>query len=386
MADSNDLATALSGLNIPWTDTTYGRLSSGIMQAAPAAINPYGSTGQAIGIALGGLLLGELGRYQGQKTAAEESLQALEGGTKVLGMQTPEERLGYIKGVEDTRVRDRLSKLALALQGQEKANALDIQQQVGRKIGELKGVAGFYQTPEGKAEQERQLAQLKAEAEAKSSPTFAKMIYQEGKKDERLAAITAARKDLLATQNQLTEARKKNLLTPKETEDLTDQTNFAAKAKELKNELSDLSYPEIQALIRAGKSPEYNPGLYSKFLQVQQIYRKPNFGAMLTGNELNVGEGVFGKNLLGTKEDMLAAIDFLGSSALDRSENYLVNKSKTAPELLGSVRKLKGASEVPAEQYAPSTSEPAMSDAERKNMELKAEIAKIEEMLAAKGK
>jgi hypothetical protein len=114
MADSNDLATALSGLNIPWTDTTYGRLSSGIMQAAPALINPYGSTGQALGIALGGLLLGELGRYQAQKTALAESLQVSDLASQMLNKPAAD-RTAFLNALAQqdtpTNVMSRLTKI-----------------------------------------------------------------------------------------------------------------------------------------------------------------------------------------------------------------------------------------------------------------------------------
>jgi len=115
-----DLYSALSGLQYSPYETPYGTAASTIASATPNLINPYGSTGQAIGIALGGTLISSLLGYQARQQAADQSLQAARLGTSLLGAATPQERLGIIESTPDALMQSKLLGLNTQLLGQER--------------------------------------------------------------------------------------------------------------------------------------------------------------------------------------------------------------------------------------------------------------------------
>jgi phosphoribosyl-ATP pyrophosphohydrolase len=144
-----------------------------------------------------------------------------------------------------------------------------------------------------------------------------------------------------------TENLKKTNLTSKEAEDISDQTTFATKAKEIANEIKDLNYAEIKLMTETGISPSDHPGLAGKFNAAKQIYNKPNFGANFSEHEMKLAETIFGENLLSGKEDMLSNLHSLSRSALDKAENRLKTKQQTAPEALSSIQTLRNALNAP---------------------------------------
>lgn len=128
------LARALGGLTFTGAETPYGLGASVLAQTTPTLINPYGSVGKNALIGLGGTLMTALLGYQAKKQAAEKSLMAQELGLKLAGLQSPEERLGMIKSVEDSDVQRKLldvnaaiaeqSALTKALAAQRKQEAI----------------------------------------------------------------------------------------------------------------------------------------------------------------------------------------------------------------------------------------------------------------------
>lgn len=128
------LARALGGLTFTGAETPYGLGASVLAQTTPTLINPYGSVGKNALIGLGGTLMTALLGYQAKKQAAEKSLMAQELGLKLAGLQSPEERLGMIKAVEDSDVQRKLldvnaaiaeqNALAKALAAQRKQEAI----------------------------------------------------------------------------------------------------------------------------------------------------------------------------------------------------------------------------------------------------------------------
>lgn len=115
-----DLYSALGGLQYSPYETPFGTAAGTIASATPGLINPYGSTGQAIGIALGGTLLSSLLGYQARQQAAEQSLQAARLGTSLLGAATPQERLSIIESTPDATMQSKLLGLNTQLLGQER--------------------------------------------------------------------------------------------------------------------------------------------------------------------------------------------------------------------------------------------------------------------------
>ncbi len=85
-----DLYSALSGLQYSPYETPWGTAAATVGATAPNLINPYGSTGQAIGIALGGTLLSSLLGYQARQQAREQNLALLPALRSALTATTPE--------------------------------------------------------------------------------------------------------------------------------------------------------------------------------------------------------------------------------------------------------------------------------------------------------
>lgn len=115
------LEEALYGLNFSPAQTGYGIGQQALAQATPQLINPYGSTGQAIGISLGSILLQSLLGYQARSQAAQDTLQANTLANQMMSMTTPQARTEFIGGVSDPMQQARLSTLATALTAQEQA-------------------------------------------------------------------------------------------------------------------------------------------------------------------------------------------------------------------------------------------------------------------------
>lgn len=115
------LEEALQGLNVTGGQTGYGIATQALGQMTPQLINPYGSTGQAIGISLGSVLLQSLLGYQARQQAARDTLEANTLANQMMTMTTPQARTEFIGGVSDPFQQSRLSTLATALTAQEQA-------------------------------------------------------------------------------------------------------------------------------------------------------------------------------------------------------------------------------------------------------------------------
>jgi len=120
------LEEALYGLNYTPAQTGYGIGQQALAQATPQLINPYGSTGQAIGIGLGSILLQSLLGYQARSQAAQDTLKANTLANQMMSMETPQARTDFIAGIDDPMQQARLSTLATALSAQERARQADL--------------------------------------------------------------------------------------------------------------------------------------------------------------------------------------------------------------------------------------------------------------------
>jgi len=156
-----DLTQALSGLNFAGTDSAFGIGQQALAQATPQLINPYGSTGQALGISLGSVLLQSLLGYQAQKSAMEDTLATNKLANAMLRLQTPEDRTAFIETqATDPRIATRLSSLATALTGQQ----LVQQQLVAQEVARQEALGKFQLGPVGTKLFERDLEKVRQEA------------------------------------------------------------------------------------------------------------------------------------------------------------------------------------------------------------------------------
>lgn len=120
------LEEALYGLNFSPAQTGYGIGQQALAQATPQLINPYGSTGQAIGISLGSILLQSLLGYQARQEAARSTLELNTLANQMQELTTPKARTEFIGGISDPFQQSRLSSLATALNVQERAREADL--------------------------------------------------------------------------------------------------------------------------------------------------------------------------------------------------------------------------------------------------------------------
>jgi hypothetical protein len=122
MADG--LAGALAGLNYTPQETAYGIAGGALNQLTPQIITPYTSTGRAVGIGLGSILLQSLLGYQARQEAVQQSLETNRLANQLMTFETPEQRTGFIEQLPSGGFldpRERLLTLATALNQQETA-------------------------------------------------------------------------------------------------------------------------------------------------------------------------------------------------------------------------------------------------------------------------
>jgi len=165
------LEEALQGLNYTGADTGYGIAAQTLGQVAPSLINPYGSTGQAIGIGLGSILLQSLLGYQARQQAAQDTLELNSLANQLMTKTTPESRTEFIGGVSDPMSQSRLSTLSTALLQQEATRKI----KQAEKLADLTTAAEFETSPLA-----AQVADLKATREAEAKRKLVQALVPSG--------------------------------------------------------------------------------------------------------------------------------------------------------------------------------------------------------------
>jgi hypothetical protein len=205
------LTDALTGLNYTPADTGFGIAQQSVSAMTPQLITPYTSTGRAVGIGLGSILLQSLLGYQARQQAAQDTLAVNSLANQLQTLETPQARTDFIKGVGDTGYQSRLSNLATALTAQDLSSRQKIKDTVALETGKLKAMGEFYATPEGKAAREAELAQIRAEAEARRTPLDQVLEQERIKQLNRLALESTkqeGKKELLGIKGQQQEKLK----------------------------------------------------------------------------------------------------------------------------------------------------------------------------------
>ena len=90
---ANPILAALAGVNTNALETPYGLGLQGLAVAAPKMFNPYASTGQSLGVALGTGLTSALLAYQARKQADEENMAMQPLILQALSAKNPEDVL-----------------------------------------------------------------------------------------------------------------------------------------------------------------------------------------------------------------------------------------------------------------------------------------------------
>jgi hypothetical protein len=141
------------------SSTTWGLGQNALAQALPILMQGRGTTNQQFGTALGMSLVSALLGYQARRSAADQSLQAAEIGSQMLGLATPQERLNLIKGVDSSNIQQSLLGLNARIGEQELTNQL-----AQRKVlSDLGAKAEFELGPTGQKLAEQVLAIKRAE-------------------------------------------------------------------------------------------------------------------------------------------------------------------------------------------------------------------------------
>jgi hypothetical protein len=170
---AEDLLAALQGLKYAPIESPYGIAGASLAQSMPQMITPTMSTGKALGLSLGGVLLSGLLGYQARRDAAAANLESAKLGLQLQSAMTPEARLGIIEQAGGGTMGDLQSRLldvnnVLLAQDLDTQNA--IKRASGLETGKMKALQEFYNTPEGIAQREFEIKKIKEEAAARRTP------------------------------------------------------------------------------------------------------------------------------------------------------------------------------------------------------------------------
>ena len=338
-----ELYGALSGLNYDPAETGWGASQQVLASSLPGLMNPYQSAGTNIGIALGGALISGLLGYQARQSAAEQSLAANRLAVQLLEAPSATQRLNIIESTPDTLMQEKLLGVNTRLAAQQAA----MQQLVAQEVAKRQGLAEFELGPTGRRLAE-ELAIREGWQEAQKYAQLGNVLNTpEGQAGlAAMAEISRAKgagvseRDIyLEGQKNIRQQKGQAALTGAQFETARDSARIGTSLKNLKDEMANLSYLEIKTMIETGISPKGKPGLAQRFEQVQQLYRKPEFGAQLTGFELGASEKIFGKNLAATKEDLLSALDSLSTSQFNKAETTIRGKQQGPEALLDAIKR-----------------------------------------------
>jgi hypothetical protein len=211
MADPT-LSSALSGLQYAPLETGWGIGAQGVAQALPSLVNPYANPLQNLGVTLGGALVASLLGYQAKKEAASNSLELMSYANQLQAMPAAQQRVDFIKGIDDAGYQSRLATLATALNTQELQAKQKLNEAVGLETGKMKALQDYYASPAGQSQREFELRKIKEEAEARRTPyeewLMKQNIIQQGK--ETITGMTIeGKKDLQVMRDEKADARQK---------------------------------------------------------------------------------------------------------------------------------------------------------------------------------
>lgn len=289
------LEEALYGLNFTPAENPYGIAATQIGQLGPKLINPYGSTGQAVGIGLGTILLQSLLGYQARSQAAQETLQLNTLANQMQELTSAQARTDFITGVEDPMYQSRLSTLATALNAQERAR---------------------------KAKADEKLLEMTAGYKAQLSPEGTEVFER-----EQTSLLNRALQQAAASR----QPREQQLPTGVQ-EKIVDASTFAEAAQAHREKIAKMSPTELKTLLTTGTSVfglVGDPGFVPENEAVIQLYRKANFGATLTGQEKKAADIITGKTFTASKADILAAWDTLIDLSNKRAQKTIEVATKS---------------------------------------------------------
>jgi hypothetical protein len=269
MADG--LAEALAGLQASPAQNPYGIASMGLASAAPNLITPYTSSGAAVGIGLGSVLLQSLLGYQARQSALQDTIQANSLANQMLKMQTPEERTSFIGGLDvSPDIGGRLSTLSLALAQQEQARRAT----QAEKLAELTTAADFELGPKGtelfNRKTQAELGRALATAAANRKPVVEKDWFEK---------IPAAQKSAFTGTTGQVEQLRNLANTFRELGSNAVELNIE---KQIPGSKADLALSAMQTLVPSTVKMLGDTGALSAY--DQEAVRKATLGSRLSGS------------------------------------------------------------------------------------------------------
>lgn len=362
MADG--LAGALAGLNYTPQETAYGIAGGALNQLTPQIITPYTSTGRAVGIGLGSILLQSLLGYQARQEAVQQSLETNRLANQLMTFETPEQRTGFIEQLPSGGFldpRERLLTLATALNQQETARKAKAAEKLAEMTAGYEAQLGV----EGTKVFEREQNALLNRALALRAPTGggAGKVSAVAEKDW-FDKLPAAQKVAFGSVNSQVAALR----------ELAQQYRALGVnavgynlEKQIPGSAADLAESKLQTLVPSTVKMLGDTGNLSQ--QEQENVKKATLGGRLSGSES-----------IAARLEQLA--DMAESKTIASLEQFKTGYTQGGDVLLEQIKAGQGA---PAMSAAEESS-PGLDAARKRNAELKARLAAIEQLIAQRGR
>lgn len=340
------LTESLAGLQTNPMETGYGVALQGLGAVTPQLINPYGSTGQAIGIGLGSILIQSLLGYQARQSALQDTLQANSLANQMIQLQTPQERTGFIEGLDvDPRIGGRLANLSTVLTQQELAQKAETNLMKAKKLAELNAAADFSLGDTGTKLFEREKQKEIDVALAKQTPTPARDWFKDVP-----AAQQAAFTGTVGQVQQLRDLANKFRSLDANAVELN-------AAKMVPGSQADLAVSAMQTLVPSTVKMLGDTGALSAY--DQEAVKKATLGGMLSGSQA-----------IAARLDQLA--DLAQTKTTTAMEQYKIASERGGSALL--------------QQLTEGQPQTGMSETDKRKEEIRRQIAEMRALLAQRGK
>lgn len=398
MAPTDTLISGLSGLQFSGLENPYGLGATTLAASLPKLVNPVGSVGTNLGIALGGTLLTALMGYQAQKTAADLTSRATQVGMNIFKAQTPEERLAIANAADEgfygPEVKNKALNLVNALAGQEQANKLAGELEYTKQLKQLEAqtspagqeyiglqtdklLAGI----QGRGEQSRMTEAVKQkykqenmmlQADIKKDFTeFSNDERLQLEKDRRAARLEAQKngedpdiyefrvnqnyKDLLDQRkqerrqaddlqkiefkNRLDSFAKANSLSAPETKEVDENTDVARDLYNIADYIEkSKDYTELQLGKRYSASDDES--LKERLIMATGKIRKSMTGLAASKAEIKQWDDVVNGDYTGGVESIVDNLRMVGDRLNEKSLTIIGNKNKSPQDLFGVISEM----------------------------------------------
>lgn len=353
------LEEALYGLNYTPADTGYGIAAQQVGQLGPQLINPYGSTGQAVGIGLGTILLQSLLGYQARSQAAQDTLQLNTLANQMQALESPQARTDFIGGVSDPLQASRLSTLATALQAQEQARKVKI----ADKLAEINAGYQAQLGPEGTKVFQREQSALLNRALALRAPTGGSAGKSGATDQDWFEKLPKAQQAAFGSVTSQAAALRQLAQEFKSLGANAIRLNFE---KQIPGSAADLAFSKMQTLVPSTVKMLGDTGNLAQ--QEQENIKQATLGGRLSGSQ-----------------SIAARLEQLADMAEEKTtaslEQLRTGFTQGGDVLLQQLQTKQNAPEIKTVEE----SSAGVEAAKKRNAELKARLAAIEQLIAQRG-